>query len=369
MSCLELYGRRRGVRFCGATLERSPPPHRYIIIPPFTFDNGTEFARHYRLHALGIQTFFCDTHSPWQKGGVENAIGRLRRPLPRSTNLAALSEAAFTAALQLYNNTPRKCLGYRTPAEVFHDQVLHFKCESTERQLRERALAVLGEVPGQEMVYRQGGAVSGESSCIRERARALGMSMGDLAERVGVSPGYMTQVSRGHRSMGVKVQARLESALAAPAEVAPAKRASVDRETVWDRMDAHGVSQNEVARRAGVSSGYLSEVMAGKATPSPAVLQRLHGVLYRRAPKDERVMPTEVQVLGWRKGERSGMVVRGAGAPSTDDTVRIGGRGPWGAEVEYAFRTGYDGRGRVSVTPVVERTYAFMLKRHLEDGV
>ena len=114
-----------------ATLERLlgalPPAWRQTL----TFDNGTEFARHYRLHALGIQTFFCDTHSPWQKGGVENAIGRLRRPLPRSTNLGSLSEEAFTAALQLYNNTPRKCLGYRTPAEVFHDQMLHFKCEST----------------------------------------------------------------------------------------------------------------------------------------------------------------------------------------------------------------------------------------------
>ena len=42
-----------------------------------TFDNGTEFAQHYQLHALGMETFFCDTHSPWQKGGVENAIGRL----------------------------------------------------------------------------------------------------------------------------------------------------------------------------------------------------------------------------------------------------------------------------------------------------
>ena len=46
-------------------------------------------------------------------------------------------------------------------------------------------MAVLGEVPGQEMVYRQGGAVGGESRWIRERARALGMSVGDLAERVG----------------------------------------------------------------------------------------------------------------------------------------------------------------------------------------
>ncbi|MYC34711.1 MAG: hypothetical protein F4X64_16230 [Chloroflexi bacterium] len=47
-----------------------------------TFDNGAEFARHYRLHELGMETFFCDTRSPWQKGGVENAIGRLRRGLP-----------------------------------------------------------------------------------------------------------------------------------------------------------------------------------------------------------------------------------------------------------------------------------------------
>ena len=105
-----------------------PPAWRQTI----TFDNGTEFARHYRLHPLGIQTFFCDTRSPWQKGGVENAIGRLRRPLPRKTRLADLSEAAFTQIIQLYNNTPRKCLGYRTPAETLDDQVLHLECELTE---------------------------------------------------------------------------------------------------------------------------------------------------------------------------------------------------------------------------------------------
>ena len=96
-----------------------------------TFDNGTEFARHYRLHDLGIQTFFCDTHAPWQKGGIENAIGRMRRGLPRKTDLAMVSEERFAQLVQAYNHTPRKCLGYQTPAEIFINQVLHLKCEST----------------------------------------------------------------------------------------------------------------------------------------------------------------------------------------------------------------------------------------------
>ena len=108
-------------------LEQLPAQWRQSV----TFDNGTEFARHYRLHDLGVETFFCDTHAPWQKGGVENAIGRLRRTLPRKTDLAALSDDRFTQLIQAYNNTPRKCLGYRTPAEIFQNQVLHLKCEST----------------------------------------------------------------------------------------------------------------------------------------------------------------------------------------------------------------------------------------------
>ncbi len=110
-----------------ALLASLPPTWRQTV----TFDNGTEFARHYELHALGIETFFCETHSPWQKGGIENAIGRLRRTLPRKTDLATLSDEHFTRLLQAYNNTPRKCLGYQTPAEVFHNHLLHFKCEST----------------------------------------------------------------------------------------------------------------------------------------------------------------------------------------------------------------------------------------------
>jgi IS30 family transposase len=96
-----------------------------------TFDNGTEFAQHYRLtQKLGIKTFFCDTHSPWQKGGIENAIGRMRRPLPRKTDLAAIDAETLDACVAAYNNTPRKCLAFRSPAEVF-SKLLHFECEST----------------------------------------------------------------------------------------------------------------------------------------------------------------------------------------------------------------------------------------------
>ncbi len=117
------------VNIIGKIFAQLPAPLRRTL----TFDNGTEFARHHKLHALGIQTFFCDTHSPWQKGGVENAIGRMRRALPRKTDLAAVTNQRFVEFVRAYNNTPRKCLGFLTPAEVFRNQVLHFKCESTFR--------------------------------------------------------------------------------------------------------------------------------------------------------------------------------------------------------------------------------------------
>ena len=228
-------------------------------------------------------------------------------------------------------------------------------------------VSALGEASGQGIVYRQGGL--GESSYIRERARERGMSMRELAECAGVSYGYMTQVSRGRRNMGVKVQARVESVLEAPVKIAPAKCASVDQEALWGRMDAHGFSQNEVARRAGISSAHLSQIMNGKSSPSPGVLKRLHGVLFQRSKEEERVVPAEVKVMVWKKGGRNVVVVRGAGGPGAGSkvgggTVRIGGRVPWGAEVEYAYRAGYDGQGRVSVTHVVdERGYSAMLKQ------
>jgi IS30 family transposase len=114
-------------RAIAAALEPLPAALRQTI----TFDNGTEFARHHQLNPLGILTFFCDPHAPWQKGGIENAIGRMRRFLPRNTDLASLNHHSFLAAIAAYNATPRKCLDWATPAEAFSSQLLHFRREST----------------------------------------------------------------------------------------------------------------------------------------------------------------------------------------------------------------------------------------------
>jgi transposase, IS30 family len=112
-------------------LEPLPPPLRLTL----TFDNGTEFAEHHTLNPapIGLATYFCDPHSPWQKGGVENAIGRFRRILPRRTDLDHVEPDQLLAAARAFNHVPRQCLDYRTPAEVFSEHVLHFERESTSR--------------------------------------------------------------------------------------------------------------------------------------------------------------------------------------------------------------------------------------------
>ena len=80
-------------------------------------------------------------------------------------------------------------------------------------------------------------------------------------------------------------------------------------------------------------------------------------------------------MLASKKGGRNGVVVQDAGGPRSGSnpgggTVRIGGRVPWGAEVQYAYRAGYDSRGRVFVDHVVdEGGYAVMLKQGEAEGV
>ncbi|MCB8840229.1 IS30 family transposase [Aurantimonas sp. VKM B-3413] len=80
-----------------------------------TFDNDTTFARHGLLTDLfGMSTWFCDAYASWQKGGIGNANGRLRRWLPRWLDIDAIDEADLQDAVITLNTTPRKCLGFLT---------------------------------------------------------------------------------------------------------------------------------------------------------------------------------------------------------------------------------------------------------------
>jgi transposase, IS30 family len=85
-----------------------------------TYDNGGEFARHEDVtEHIGLRAYFCDPHSPWQRGGIENANGRLRRDLPRKTSLDGYTPADIDDVIWNLNSTPRKCLNYQTPIEAF----------------------------------------------------------------------------------------------------------------------------------------------------------------------------------------------------------------------------------------------------------
>jgi IS30 family transposase len=117
----------RKARPTANTLRRLLQPLPAGLRQSLAFDNGTEFAEHYRI---GLPTFFCDPHAPWQKGGVENAIGRIRRFLPRKTDLDRVPASHIARVNGAYNHTPRQCLDFLTPAEVFSG-VLHFEREST----------------------------------------------------------------------------------------------------------------------------------------------------------------------------------------------------------------------------------------------
>ncbi|MBX4899715.1 IS30 family transposase [Rhizobium bangladeshense] len=86
----------------------------------FTFDRGTEFAGFRALEeGIGARSWFCDPSAPWQKGTVENTNKRIRRFLPGTIDLAVVSQHDLLNLTRHINDQPRKCLGYRTPTEVF----------------------------------------------------------------------------------------------------------------------------------------------------------------------------------------------------------------------------------------------------------
>ena len=90
-----------------------------------TFDRGFEFTSWRELHkGMATKSWFCDPQAPWQKGSVENMNKRVRRYLPRDTALLSLPNRYLKSICARLNATPRKCLGYRTPAEVFRDELM-----------------------------------------------------------------------------------------------------------------------------------------------------------------------------------------------------------------------------------------------------
>jgi IS30 family transposase len=89
-----------------------------------TYNNGGEFEHHARMEAaLDMPVYFCDPHAAWQRGTIENTNGILRRDMPRKTDITNYTARDIDEIAWAANSTPRKCLGYKAPAEAFLENI------------------------------------------------------------------------------------------------------------------------------------------------------------------------------------------------------------------------------------------------------
>ncbi|MDO3413416.1 IS30 family transposase [Saccharibacillus sp. CPCC 101409] len=96
------------------------------VIQTATVDRGKEFACHAALKQIhGVEVYFADPYSSWQRGSNENANGLLREFFPKGHDFAEVSDAELQHALHLINSRPRKCLGWRSTHESFQNELLH----------------------------------------------------------------------------------------------------------------------------------------------------------------------------------------------------------------------------------------------------
>ena len=89
-----------------------------------TYDQGKEMARHAELTAqTGVTVYFCDPHSPWQRGSCENTNGLLRQYLPKGTDLSLYSQEPLDAIAERLNQRPRAIHGYFPPISVYRAMI------------------------------------------------------------------------------------------------------------------------------------------------------------------------------------------------------------------------------------------------------
>lgn len=104
---------------------------RYVpsaIRQSMTYDQGKEMAHHRELEKrVRLKIYFADPHSPWQRPSSENINGLLRQYLPKNEDLSAYTQAQLNSIAKRLNDRPRRCLEYRTPSEVFEEEILKLK--------------------------------------------------------------------------------------------------------------------------------------------------------------------------------------------------------------------------------------------------
>jgi IS30 family transposase len=89
-----------------------------------TWDQGKEMAEHVEFTVdTNIDVYFCDPHSPWQRGSNENSNGLLRQYFPRNLDLSTFTRADLAAVARELNSRPRQTLGWMKPCEVFRRSV------------------------------------------------------------------------------------------------------------------------------------------------------------------------------------------------------------------------------------------------------